>query len=121
MSKPVIISCDSACDLNPELREQYNIQITHMYVHEGDRTFRDGLDICPDDIYRTYEQTGVLPMTAAIPPEGVLQLFPWIYRQGICHCTYWIIQWNLQYFPGCGAGSVTTGGCLCTGLPGAKL
>lgn len=75
MSKPVIISCDSACDLNPELREQYNIQITHMYVHEGDRTFRDGLDICPDDIYRTYEQTGVLPMTAAIPPEEYYSFF----------------------------------------------
>lgn len=75
MSKPILISCDSACDLSPELKEQYGIQITSMYVHEGDRTFRDGVDITPDDIYRIYEEEGILPKTSAIPPEEYAKFF----------------------------------------------
>lgn len=82
MSKPVLVSCDSACDLSPELKEQYGIQVTHMYVHEGERTFRDGVDITPDDIYRIYEEEGILPKTSAIPPEEYSEFFKHYTNQG---------------------------------------
>lgn len=82
MSKPVLVSCDSACDLSPELKEQYGIEVTHMYVHEGDRTFRDGVDITPDDIYRIYEEEGILPKTSAIPPEEYADFFKHYTDQG---------------------------------------
>ncbi len=75
MKKPIVVSCDSACDLDPVMREQYGIQITHMYVHEGEKTFQDGIDITPDDIFRTYEEQGILPKTSAIPPEEYYQFF----------------------------------------------
>lgn len=82
MSKPVLVSCDSACDLSPEMKEQYGIQVTHMYVHEGERTFRDGVDITPDDIYRIYEEEGILPKTSAIPPEEYFAFFKQYIDQG---------------------------------------
>lgn len=82
MSKPILVSCDSACDLSPELKAQYGIQVTHMYVHEGERTFRDGVDITPDDIYRIYEEEGILPKTSAIPPEEYLEFFKSYTDQG---------------------------------------
>lgn len=75
MKKPIVVSCDSACDLDPVMREQYGIQITHMYVYEGEKTFQDGIDITPDDIFRTYEEQGILPKTSAIPPEEYYQFF----------------------------------------------
>lgn len=75
MTKPILVSCDSACDLSPEMKAQYGIEVTHMYVHEGDRTFRDGVDITPDDIYRIYDEEGILPKTSAIPPEEYLEFF----------------------------------------------
>ena len=52
MIKPVMVSCDSACDISPSLREEYGIEVTPMYIHEGENTFRDGVDITPEDIYR---------------------------------------------------------------------
>ena len=73
--KPVLVSCDSACDLSPELREQYGIRITPMYIHEGERIFQDGVDIIPEDIYRIYEETGLLPQTSAISPQEYYEFF----------------------------------------------
>ncbi len=75
MNKPVLVSCDSACDLSPELREQYGIEVIAMYVNQGANTYRDGIDITPDDIYATYERDGVLPQTSAIPPEEYTVFF----------------------------------------------
>ncbi len=82
MSKPVLVPCDSACDLSSEMKEQYGIQVTHMYVHEGERTFRDGVDITPDDVYRIYEEEGILPKTSAIPPEEYFAFFKQYIDQG---------------------------------------
>lgn len=73
--KPILVSCDSACDLSEELREQYGIAITHMYVHEGEKTFRDGIDITPADIYHIYAETGILPQTSAITPDQYYRFF----------------------------------------------
>ena len=79
--KPILVSCDSACDLSPEHREQYGIEITSMYVHEGEKAFRDGVDIRPEDIYRIYEETGLLPTTSAISPVEYYEFFKgWVDR-----------------------------------------
>ncbi|MBQ9268179.1 MAG: DegV family protein [Oscillospiraceae bacterium] len=82
MRKPVLVSCDSACDISPELREQYGVEVTPMYIHEGDKTFRDGVDITPEDIYRIYEETGLLPQTSAISPDEYYQFFKRFTDQG---------------------------------------
>ena len=75
MPKPIMVSCDSACDLSPEMRERYSIQVTSMYVHQDGKVFRDGVDITPEDIYATYEEKGVLPTTSAIPPAEYRDFF----------------------------------------------
>lgn len=82
MPKPVMVSCDSACDLSPELRERYAIQVTSMYIHQDGQVFRDGIDITPDDIYATYEKKGILPTTSAIPPEEYREFFQHYTDQG---------------------------------------
>lgn len=61
----VILSADSTCDLDDELIEQYAIQIQPLHIILGDKDFQDGIDINPNDIYRTYEKEGILPQTAA--------------------------------------------------------
>ena len=66
MEKKVIISSDSTCDLSPELLERYQIRILPMGISLGDQTYRDGIDITPDDIYAHQEKTGELPKTSAI-------------------------------------------------------
>lgn len=117
MSKPILISCDSACDLSPELKEQYGIQITSMYVHEGERTFRDGVDITPDDIYRIYENEGILPKTSAIPPEEYAKFFRSYTDQGYA-VVHIALSSGFRHLPGCHAGRLGAGGRICAGLPG---
>lgn len=82
MPKPIMVSCDSACDLSPEMREQYAIQVTSMYIHQDGKVYRDGIDITPDSIYATYEKNGVLPTTSAIPPEEYREFFEQYTRRG---------------------------------------
>ena len=66
MSEKILIASDSTCDLSPELIEKYNIKIIPLGVSLGDKTYTDGVDITPDDIYAHYEKTKQLPKTAAV-------------------------------------------------------
>lgn len=66
MSKPIIISSDSTCDLSRELIQRYQIKILPLGVTLGDDIYRDGVDITPDDIYAYHAKTGQLPKTSAI-------------------------------------------------------
>lgn len=65
MSNNVIISSDSTTDLSTELKERYNIATLPLGINLGDKTYVDGVDITPDDIYEHHRKTGELPKTSA--------------------------------------------------------
>lgn len=65
MAEKIIITSDSTTDLSPELIERYGIKTLPMGITLGDKTYRDGVDITPDDIYAHQEKYGELPKTAA--------------------------------------------------------
>ena len=67
----VRILSDSTCDLSPELIRQYNIGIIPLYVHLGDREYRDGVDIKPDEIFRWSDENRQTPRTAAPDIEEI--------------------------------------------------
>ena len=85
----VIITSDSTCDLSPELKERYNIQILPLGVTLGDKTFFDGVDITPDDIYAHHSKTGELPKTTAANMSDCIDFFKEITDKGnsIVHFT----------------------------------
>lgn len=60
------ITCDSTCDLSPELYERYDISVIPMCVSLGDKLCRDGLDVQPKELFTYVEETGKLPTTSAI-------------------------------------------------------
>ena len=62
----VKIICDSTTDLTPELIAKYNITVLPLNVLLGDKNFKDGVDITPDEIYDYHAKNGVLPKTAAL-------------------------------------------------------
>lgn len=66
MSKKVVILSDSTCDLNEELIARYDVHILPLTVTLGEQNYMDGVDIDPDMIYKKYEETGILPRTAAV-------------------------------------------------------
>lgn len=69
MAKPIILCADSTCDLSEELLERYNIHIFPLHIVLGDRTYQDGIDLVPDQIYQIYREKKILPKTAAINVE----------------------------------------------------
>ena len=60
------ITCDSTCDLSPELYNRYGICVIPMSVAMGDKLCRDGVDVTPEDLFSYVEETGKLPTTSAI-------------------------------------------------------
>ena len=65
MSEKILITSDSTTDLSPELRTHYGIPLMRLTVNLNDVSHVDGLDITPEDIYRSYELNRTLPKTAA--------------------------------------------------------
>lgn len=62
----VLILTDSTCDLSKELIEKNNIHILPLYVNFKDKTFQDGVDITPTELFAMVEKNGELPKTSAI-------------------------------------------------------
>lgn len=62
----VKITADSTCDLSPEILREMDITLVPLYIVVGDKTYRDGVDITPPDIFRYVEQEGKTCRTAAI-------------------------------------------------------
>ena len=71
----IVITSDSTSDLSLELRERYNIKVLPLGVTLGDKAYKDGVDITPDDIYAHHSKTGELPKTTAANVDECLNFF----------------------------------------------
>lgn len=69
------ITADSTCDLSPEQVKALDIGILPLYVQLGGRTLRDGVEICPDDIYEHVANGGDLASTSAVNLADYVQAF----------------------------------------------
>ena len=80
--KKVLITRDSTSDLPPELAEKLNIKTIPLIVTLGDKTYQDGVDINPDDIYKYHEKHGVLPKTSAANVDDMINFFEPFINEG---------------------------------------
>lgn len=71
----VKISSDSVCDLSPELKEKYALDILPLYVVMDGKERRDGADIVPEDIYEHVAAGGDLCSTAAVSVADYIEFF----------------------------------------------
>lgn len=69
------ITADSTCDLGNELIERYNVGIFPLTVVLGEKTYKDGIDIVPQDIFDYVSKTGNLPKTAAGAVDEYTEFF----------------------------------------------
>jgi len=69
------ITADSTCDLSKELIERFNVGIMPLAVILGEKTYRDGVDIVPQDIFSFVAKNGVLPKTSAPSIEDYCEFF----------------------------------------------
>ena len=69
------ITADSTIDLSQDLYQKYNIKVIPFVVTLGDKTFYDGVDITPKDIFEHVNKTKELPKTGARSPEDLKDFF----------------------------------------------
>ena len=65
MNKVKIIT-DSTCDLSKDIIEARDIEVLPLYVNFTDESFRDGVNITTEELYKLVEKKNELPKTAAI-------------------------------------------------------
>ena len=51
ISMNIKITADSTCDLSNELVEKYGITILPLYIIKDGKSYKDGLEITPKDIF----------------------------------------------------------------------
>ncbi len=82
MSKPVVITCDSTCDLSPELCERYDIRVIPLTILLGEDSYLDGVDFSAQDIYDRYRADDTLPKTSAPGIQQFTDFFSAILAEG---------------------------------------
>ncbi len=65
---------DSTCDLSPELREKYNIAIIPLCIVMEDKSYFDGEEITPDEIFEWSDRNRTTPKTSAASYERALTI-----------------------------------------------
>ncbi len=74
MSK-IKITCDSTADLPDEYLQENGVEKLPLYIILDDQSYRDSVDVFPEDIYKYAQKTGKLPKTAAGSIKDYLDLF----------------------------------------------
>lgn len=71
----VKIISDSTSDLSKELIDKYDIDIITLHILLGDKEYRDGVDITPQDIYKWADENKTTPKTSAVSIEDTVNVF----------------------------------------------
>ncbi|MCD7796344.1 MAG: DegV family protein [Clostridiales bacterium] len=73
--KEIVITADSTCDLPIDIIEKNNIIITPLSIFLGDKSYKDGVDVFPQDLYNFVDSIGNMPKTTAVTPSEYYDLF----------------------------------------------
>ena len=78
----ILLTADSTCDISGDLLESTKVHLIPLHIILNEKSYDDGIDIRPDDIYANFERTGKLPKTAAITPQEYMDIFRPFLEQG---------------------------------------
>jgi len=73
---------DSTAYIPHELTKSYNITVLPQVLIWGDQTFRDGVDIQPDEFYARLKTTKVMPTTSQVPILEMQHAFQGLIEKG---------------------------------------
>lgn len=79
----VKIVADSTCDLSKDLIEKYEISILPLHILLGDEEYEDGVDMCPEEIYRWSDENKTTPKTSAPSIQRAMEVIKPLTDQGL--------------------------------------
>ncbi len=71
----IALVTDSTAYIPGDLSKAYNITIVPLSLIWGDQTYRDGVDIQPDEFYARLKTTKVMPTTSQVPMLDMQRTF----------------------------------------------
>ncbi len=71
----VQISADSTCDLSQELIDSYGLSISPLYIVKDGKSYKDGLEITPEDIFEYIDSGKGVCSTAAVSVGDYVEYF----------------------------------------------
>jgi len=66
---------DSTSDLTQELLEKYDIDIMPLYVHVGEKTYKDGESITLEEMFDGIRNGGPFPTTSQVNPQDFYDVY----------------------------------------------
>jgi len=81
MAKVGIVT-DSTCDLRPEELAGIDVVMVPLTVHFGDESFRDWLDLTPEEFYPRLQAFSGLPTTSQPSPADFMTAYTQLAEQG---------------------------------------
>lgn len=69
------IVTDSLSDMPAELAGRLGITLLPVYIHLGDETYQDGMDITPEEFYQKLERVSSPPRTSVPGPGFIASIF----------------------------------------------
>lgn len=66
---------DSASDLPAEVAKELEITVVPLHIQFGDQTYKDRVDLSPEEFYGRLEHSSVLPKTSAPSPGMFAEVF----------------------------------------------
>jgi DegV family protein with EDD domain len=78
----VKIFSDSTSDLPQGWKQKYDVGIVPLYVIFEEGTYKDGVEITPEEVYRRVAAKGGLPKTAAPSPADFMAVFTPVIERG---------------------------------------
>jgi len=73
--RPVTVITDSAADLPEEIVRAHGIHVTPLLLLDGERTYRDGVDISARDFHARLAAEAPLPTTSQPAPADFMETF----------------------------------------------
>jgi DegV family protein with EDD domain len=71
----VKVVTDSTSDLPPEIAQELGITVVPAYVHFGSQSYRDGVDITPEQLYERMSSGSVHPTTSSPAPGDFTNVY----------------------------------------------
>lgn len=81
MSKVAVVT-DSTAYLPPDLVKKHNITVAPLILIWGEETFRDGVDIMPEEFYRRLSTAKVMPTTSQASIANMKEIFEKLLSEG---------------------------------------
>lgn len=73
---------DCTSDLQDDFYEKYGIVNLSLSINIGGKSYRDKIDIKPDEMFKMVEEYNELPKTSAIAPSDFLETFKQLHLEG---------------------------------------